>query len=452
MKYVFLQRIAVLTFTIIAVLSTAGFCTFNGTTGGSTKVVYGVLKKDPKVRSDGFVKANAVKNLDGQNDDQGLTNLSIIKTHQVNDKILYSLTREKGLFKSMDGGVLWERVYIFPVGGGDQQQIKVNDSITILDFDVDPNFGQIVYAAVLENKLSKIYRSLDSGQTFSEIYTEIQTKENITFVRVDPLNSMNVFAIIGGGALIRSTDAGLTWEKIQNFDDDPIDMKFVPEFDQMFYILFVKQGLVYSKDNGSNWENLSFYRSPATVIGDEQPKQGLENNLTTKEKTKLKFGRFEKLIPITAGLNFDYKTKRSSNPNGPKGWMLIADKQMWFAENLNSDFTKLVLPSQADQYELYDLAPDPQSGLDKIYVSVNNKLFLTTNRGRTWATSDMINLLPVDGEGRAYSQTQNGKNVKMYTQEPGNISQILIDKNNPEIIYLSLVNTKARRNNGFLVF
>ena len=108
----------------------------------------------------------------------------------------------------------------------------------ITDFAVDPSNEKVVYLAVVEEKLGKIYQSLDGGANFKEIYSEVQINVQVLFLVVDPFNSNNIFAILEKGALLRSLDSGLTWKKVRSFKDTPAQIGFVPEFDKLFFVLF----------------------------------------------------------------------------------------------------------------------------------------------------------------------------------------------------------------------
>lgn len=423
-KNSYFRRIFVVFFTSLALLGTASSCTLGPS---QSSMVFGVLKRDPAVRRDGFVKANAVRTPTGEIAPEGLTGISVVKLFQVNDRILYALTRDRGLFKTLDGGVIWERMYILPLGDDLERGLAINNRLRIVDFDVDSNLGQVIYVAVIENNTSKVYRSLDAGNNFTEVFTEVQNRDQIGFIRVDPVNTNNIFVAIERGALLRSRDGGNTWQKIRSFQGVPVGMGFVPEFGEIFYILFQAQGLAISKDLGETWDLQELTKSESQ-IGERQPRDGLD--ISFRENPN--FGRYEKIVPVTAGITFDYERGRIISGAGqPQAWLLIADRQMWFTEQINTDFRKLILPSQAEQFDLYDIAPDPQSGLNRIYVSINHNLFITTNRGQSWDTRERTNIL--DGQ-------------------IGNIGQILIDKENSEIMYLALVDRNARRSGGFLSF
>lgn len=441
----YFRRIFIVVLSSILVLGTAQSCTlFSNPLSSSNRLDYGILKRDPilqkekNINPDGFARINSVININGKTENQGLKEVSSIKIHRATKNDLFLLTKEKGMFKTLDGGLNWQRLYILPVGSNNNNQrqktqeinaqIQKNDRLIINDFSIDRSNNQIIYVAALEDNLSKIYQSTDSGETFKEIYTEVEDKISILFINVDPVNPERIFAVLERGALIRSNDSGRTWQKVRSFTKDiPVGMGFVPEFEQTFYILFKEQGLAISKDGGDTWNIQALTKNPS-LIGERQPRDGLDFNL----KEPVTFGRYEKIIPVTAGINFDYSQKRvSNNQSQIRPWILIADRQMWFSEDGGKNFNKLIIPSQAEQYNLYDISTDPKIGLGKIYVSIDNKLFSTNNRGQTWSTKDSI-------------MVNDGK--------IGNISQILIDPEDTEVIYLTLMNERATRNDGFFIF
>lgn len=427
-------RIITIIITIVAVLGTAASCSIPGFPNNNTKpnITYGIIKQDLAVRKEGFVKANAVVGLDGNTDNQGLSTLSTIKIDRVTKDKLYILTKEKGLFKTENAGQTWSRIYLIPVGSSNtnnsekqkelNSQVANNDRILITDFAIDPLQPKTIYLAVFENNFGKIYQSTDEGVSFKQIYSEVQQNIKVLFLTVDPLKSSNIFAILEKGALLRTTDSGLSWQKVRSFKDTPVQIGFVPEFNNLFFVLFERDGLAYSKDVGANWEVLSLSKS-VSQIGENQPKDGLD---ITFSKDK-KFGRYEKIIPVIAGISYKSDGK-ITNPSGKNPWLLVADKQMWYSENANDDFRKLALPLQSEQANIYDIAPDPVVGLDRILASVDNRLFITTNKGQSWNTQDNINL----------------------SNPIGNISQIIIDSENPEIVYLGIVNPNASKSNGIL--
>jgi photosystem II stability/assembly factor-like uncharacterized protein len=359
----------------------------------------------------------------------------VLKIERISKDLLFSLTKQKGLFKSSNGGQIWQRIYLIPVGSTNSDaraktqeinnQIAANDKIQITDFAIDPNNEKVIYLSVTENRLGKIYQSLDQGITFKEVYSEVQNDIEVLFLTVDPLNSNNIFAILEKGALLRSLDSGLTWEKVRSFKDTPVQIGFVPEFDKLFFVLFQDDGLAYSNDLGDTWVTQKLTKSGSS-IGESQPKDSLDLGFGGKAT----FGKYEKLIPVTAGILVDKATSKITNPTAKKPWILLADKQIWYSQNSGEDFTKLALPLQSEQANIYDVAADPNSGLSRIIASIDSRLFITTNQGQSWNTQDNVNL----------------------SSPTGNISQIIVEKENNQIIYLGLIDPKAKRQKGLFVF
>ncbi|NJK71873.1 MAG: hypothetical protein HC932_06620 [Thermales bacterium] len=94
-----MQRIATLTLTSFAILTTAASCTLPGLDFGSRNdgQILGVLKRDPSISS-AFGKINSVKLLDNTSNPQGLTTVPTLKIEQISSDEFYLLTRTKGLF------------------------------------------------------------------------------------------------------------------------------------------------------------------------------------------------------------------------------------------------------------------------------------------------------------------------------------------------------------------
>ncbi len=411
-----LRRWFLVVFSSLTVLTTAGSCSIlpGLIPGGSKKApttIYGALKRDPSIRPEGFGRINTVLNLEGKEVSGGLSTAIGNQLVQMDTNTFYFLTTTQGLFRSTNAGRNWQRIYLFPVGStqSDAQkkaqeinaQLAKNSTFLISSFVVDPSNSKTIFIGGLYNTLGKIYQSTDNGKTFKEIYSEINPNISIKFLTINPQKSSSIYAVLDGGALITSYNAGATWQKLKVLPGIPTQFGFIPEYENMFYALI---GTLYiSPDDGLTWKPQSLTKL-VSKIGEAQPKDNVfDFNLFNKEQ----FGSIEKLAPVFG------------NRNDKHPWLLIADRQIWYSEDTADPFRKLVLPVQAEQYNALDVASDPKLGLDKIVTSINNRLFETRDRGVSWNVKDKISLAnPI-----------------------GNIGQIIIDPNNTEVIYLMLVNT-----------
>lgn len=411
-----LRRSLIVLFSCVAILTSAGACAFPGITSRPQPSL-GVLKRDPAVRSEGFGRINAVSTLSGEVDPAGLSNLSGLKMIQVNRDTFYLITQQKGVFKTTDGGRVWRRLYVFEVTSNaeteDQRQqerqqlVARNDQFIASDLSVDPSNENVVYISGKYQNVGKIYQSVNGGGTFREIYSEVQRGIGVLFVAVNPRNNLRVYGMLERGALIRSLDGGATWQKIRSFQGAPVQLGFVPEFNNRFFILFRDRGLFTSQDDGETWQQIALTKNPSEV-GEAQPRDQLDVPFQNTPD----FGVYEKVIPVTASQQ--------------EGWLLMADRQIWFTPDIANPFSKLVLPLQNEQFNILDVEPDPQLGLRRLYVSIDSRLFVTTNQGQSWNTGDLVQVSGLIG----------------------NIGQVLIDKTNSEVIYLMLVPSTDRRGSG----
>jgi hypothetical protein len=429
-----ISRIFVLAFTSIIILGSAASCGIPGlNTGNSTATpkILGVLKQDPNfvlkdgTKRDGFGTINAVKLLNGQIQTDGLGQISGIKMVQTGKNNFYLLSAGRGLFKSyttrdingqkLDTDVLvWERKYIYPIpqnASADEVSNLVvkNNSFIANSMAINPAKPEIIYLTGKLENFGKIFKSIDSGNTFSEVYSEVENGVSVVSSAIDPANSQTVFAILDGGTLIRSSDGGATWQKLINFDDKIVQFGFVPEFENQFYVLLAGKGLQLSKNGGQTWESVKLLHSQPRISGDNQSK---DNLLTTDVFDNTKFSQFQKIVPVIS-------TKGS--------WLIIGDNQIWYSDSLDKPFNKLLLPLKSDKYKINDVQPDPQKGVDRLIVSINDKIFETNNRGQSWSANDKISL----------------------SSPIGSIRQVLIDKTDPQVTYLMLFNESSQGSNLF---
>ncbi|MFN6206344.1 MAG: VPS10 domain-containing protein [Planctomycetota bacterium] len=133
---------------------------------------------------------------------------------------LYGPNRERGVFRSRDGGATWEKV------------LYVNDEVGACDLIIDPSNPRVLYAStwrVLRTPYSLesggpgsgLWKSSDGGDTWEEISRRPGLPGGtlgIIGVAVSPVDSNRVWAIIEAddGGLFRSDDAGATWQRIND--------------------------------------------------------------------------------------------------------------------------------------------------------------------------------------------------------------------------------------------
>ncbi len=152
--------------------------------------------------------------------------ISRIRIHPQNPDIVYVAAlgnlwkpnEMRGVYRSTDGGKHWQRI------------LYVSDKAGAGDLVLDPNNPRIMYAATWQMKRngyrmdsggpdSKIFKSTDSGDTWTEITRNPGLPEGVIGIvglAVSPVNANRIWAAIEAkdGGIFRTDDAGKTWKLV----------------------------------------------------------------------------------------------------------------------------------------------------------------------------------------------------------------------------------------------
>jgi photosystem II stability/assembly factor-like uncharacterized protein len=178
---------------------------------------------------------------------------------------LYSNSKERGIYKSTDGGVTWKNV------------LYVNDQTGCAELSMDMNNPRIIYAAMWHHGRkpwqvisggpgSGLFKSVDGGETWERLTNGLPKEMGKMSIAVCRGNSEKVYALIESdsekeaGGLFASDNAGRSWSLVTNDHRLVqrawyyIELFVDPLSDQTIYVLSAPA--LRSRDGGKTWENL----------------------------------------------------------------------------------------------------------------------------------------------------------------------------------------------------
>jgi photosystem II stability/assembly factor-like uncharacterized protein len=170
---------------------------------------------------------------------------------------LWGPNKERGLFKTTDGGRTWTNT------------LFIDENTGFVDLAMDSRNRHILYAAAYQRRRvpwgfngggpgSGIYKTVDAGRTWTKLTNGLPAgvtgRIGLTVWRKDP---RVVYALVEhreGGGTYRSDDSGATWRKTSNVNPRPMYYSKIhvdPENDKRIYIL--GSSMFVSDDGGKTF-------------------------------------------------------------------------------------------------------------------------------------------------------------------------------------------------------
>ncbi len=327
---------------ILGLSLTAASCNIVEVILGTSSGVRGVFRSEDNGES--FRAANLI----GKKGNINNLSVTSVALSSSNPDTIY-LGSNDGLYKSEDGAKSW--VYILA-------------GIAVADVVVDPVEANIVYAAGIAGGNGKVIKSSDSGSSWIDVYTEPSKNNAVLSLAVSKFNTSIVLAGLNGGEIIRSTDAGHTWQGVKDLADKVMRLRFGPS--GTAYVLTAKVGLAKSSDLGANWIQLT-------------------NNLTNTS-----FNTSSRAISTVSGF-YDLGLDRKQ----PGVLYLGTEQGLYRSINDGVNWSFMELPVKNNALRVSSIAINPDNS-NSIFAGIGAAVFKSTNGGVTWQTK----VLPTNSEIR----------------------------------------------------
>jgi photosystem II stability/assembly factor-like uncharacterized protein len=166
---------------------------------------------------------------------------------------LWGANKERGLFKTTDGGKTWTNTKF------------INEDTGFIDLAMDPLDSNTLYAAAYQRRRtpsgflgggpgSGLYKTTDGGQTWTKLAGGLPTGDagriGIDIYRQDPKIVYVTYEHTKESGIYRSEDKGATWTKVSATNPRPMyysKIRIDPTNDQRIYVLGASW---YTSDNG----------------------------------------------------------------------------------------------------------------------------------------------------------------------------------------------------------
>ena len=179
---------------------------------------------------------------------------------------LYGPNKERGIFKSVDGGVTWNKI------------LYVNNLTGCSELSMDYNNPLVMYAAMWEHQRlpwkvisggpgSGLYKTTDGGITWNQIHNGLPKEKGKMAIAVSRSNSEKVYALVESdsnkelGGLFASTNGGGNWSKISSDHSliqrawYYIELFIDPTDEEKIYVL--NASAQRSIDGGKTWSRIT---------------------------------------------------------------------------------------------------------------------------------------------------------------------------------------------------
>ena len=169
---------------------------------------------------------------------------------------LWGPNKERGLFKTSDGGRTWSNV------------LFINEDTGVIDLVMDPKDSRTLYAAAYQRRRtpygfngggphSGLYKTTDAGATWNKLMNGLpQGNTGRIGIDVYRANPNIVYALVEHekGGTFRSEDRGATWKQVSNTNPRPMyysKIRIDPTSDQRLWVLGAP--MFTSEDGGKSF-------------------------------------------------------------------------------------------------------------------------------------------------------------------------------------------------------
>lgn len=273
-------------------------------------------------------------------------------------------TAESGLLISVNKGESWSRTVI-------------GDGVAILTVAFSDTTEGVVYAGGQAGTTGKIYKSIDGGTNWIEVFSAAQPNQRVTSLVVDWYDDTVVYAGLYDGTLLKSKDEGVSWAINHRFPSPVQDMAQSTRDSRSMFVATSTSGMWYTRTGGERVASLA-----DQAVGD--PEDGIFwANINLEDG----FAGTDRVFSLWV------------HPKAES--LMYAGTRFGLLRSMDEGLTWEWVPILAESNSYRDLfvVTDPLSQR-KIYVTDGSSFYVSNDFGVTWTpqriTSQRIRSFTID--------------------------------------------------------
>ena len=326
---------------------------------------------------------------------------------------IYGSTKHGNIFRSDDAGVTWTSIFNNRSAGGARIEITVSLN--------QPTWLYAVEADSTTYKLFGVYKSTDSGASFSIVYDGSISNHNLLgsindgssttgqgqydlAIAVSQTNANTIF--LGGINTFRSTDGGTSWTSVNCWtSNSSINKNNAPVVHSDKHDLIYREsdnylfecndgGIFYTSNNGSSWPNKTNGISPGQIYRLGVSQTAISNVITGHQDDGTKLLNSGTWSYVLAG-------------DGMEGIIDYTDDEIQYGCSQYGRVARTTDRWYTGYYITKDAYGNPMNGLNEtgywitpyvidpndhstLYLGLNN-VWKTTNKGGHWTKISSMN-------------------------------------------------------------
>ena len=321
-----------------------------------------------------------------------------------------------GIYKSTDGGSTWQESGLF----NDYN----SEAMVINAIEISPIESNIIFAGSKDG----LYKSIDYGENWNIVISNTDIKE----VKINPENPNTVFAV-GNGTFYRSHNAGEDFEIISTGITGSVGriaMDITPADTSYIYLIIAENSQnfngVFRSTNGGTSFTKQIGLESINLLGYDQA--GADNESQAWYDLAIAVSKTDKNTVCTGGINVWESTNGGTHWNPSTQWTYNGDSRYSHADIHSLDFYGNTLFCGSDGGAF-------KKPNNSTWENISKGLNISQIYGFSSSTDGTIISTGCQDNGTNVATNNNWKHVK-----GADGMATVIDKNNPNIIYLSSQN------------